>query len=849
MALELVYTSAPSGIKPGTRGFCTVACSRELPGPLAMTLESLSGYRHLFAPNSENARFNLVVRSHMIFKFNGSPVHLLSRIADAGYDYSQRTNKIAHHVVLRSKERPEAGPAELLARSDLFIEKWNKEPTIFPQDKAIPKFDVAPAVCSAWRQITGDAGWGGILAAAATRRQPVGLIFKVGQDVFPLYREAIALLPPNVRWETTFSTFYSKMSPGFDCLWRAVLLDSHEEPQVRAVPNSIFLDLTRPLGNVDSFAKDSQTAQWIEAARTGTRPQIASQSATSFGVPKPENATPFEELSIDEKFGNASKRVGASPFTKRGHEFGGGRPSGGSPFAPQIKQRRKKSKTRFILPLLFILALIGAVGAAGYFILLDSGKNGETETNGTELAKVDDEKGDEPIKKEPTAKPANAPADQKPAKDETNQKPAKDETNQKAANAPEEKKADKDETNQKAANAAEEKKAAEDFLDEAAKLRLPYSKKGENYKKYEDEKKHAKQEDFAAFSINKIPAPCKNALKLCHKNKWHIQVKLEPFFKLAKFTYKTGDKFIGASNTDNNEKFQYNFDWLIDGASDGDSKGTYTFLTIVLDQNSGISIYHNQDKEWHENLSKANLSLLSTLTWQIVDKSCALGMPEAMPKAQGQVFEPFKGFKGYQPLTFSTEENTIFNEESFKKEEQLFNKLIPDQRLLEDDEINKFYFSLELYQGNPPKTIEKVDENTTHTTVTTDITVPSEIISPLTLEAKLSVNNNQLSLITNTKYKEEGVNKVLKSNYENIFNNVKNDKNLNEQQKAEKLNSLEKNKKDEETKIDDKLQEFSKNIGYRILLKRKGMSIVVVDVPPETSKTDTAQPAKATQQP
>jgi len=48
MGHEIYYTSAPEGVKPHQRGFCTVATSPGIPRPLWDRLESISGYRHQF---------------------------------------------------------------------------------------------------------------------------------------------------------------------------------------------------------------------------------------------------------------------------------------------------------------------------------------------------------------------------------------------------------------------------------------------------------------------------------------------------------------------------------------------------------------------------------------------------------------------------------------------------------------------------------------------------------------------------------------------------------------------------------------------------------------------------------
>ena len=48
MSHEIIYTSAPQGLKPGSHGFCTVAATAGIAKNLLERLESLSGYRHAF---------------------------------------------------------------------------------------------------------------------------------------------------------------------------------------------------------------------------------------------------------------------------------------------------------------------------------------------------------------------------------------------------------------------------------------------------------------------------------------------------------------------------------------------------------------------------------------------------------------------------------------------------------------------------------------------------------------------------------------------------------------------------------------------------------------------------------
>jgi len=112
MNAELLYTSAPQGLKQGSRGFCTVLSTVGMPLNLATKLESLSGYRHLYPSGTPDASKNPVGCSHLRFTVGGRQISVLSRISDYGLDYSQRTNKLAHHIVVDAP-MPACGPAAL----------------------------------------------------------------------------------------------------------------------------------------------------------------------------------------------------------------------------------------------------------------------------------------------------------------------------------------------------------------------------------------------------------------------------------------------------------------------------------------------------------------------------------------------------------------------------------------------------------------------------------------------------------------------------------------------------------------------------------------------------------------
>jgi len=264
---ELLYTSAPRGLKPGSRGFCTVLSTQGMVAPLAAALEGLSAYRPVYPTGHPQVAQNPVVYSHVKLQVAGKSWHVLSRIADYGLDYSQRTNKIAHHLVLDRSELPGAGPASVLRLPDLMRTAWEGEPQLVPP-RTLSRQPAAPAgVCKTWKALTGDAGWAGVVAESFLKdsTRPVILLFEPGQDVAALFDEALSLLPPDKRWEVTFSSYFTGASQGVTCLWRGIAKGSREATESLRFVNALRIDLgTTDLGRAEG-------GELVDEARSGTR--------------------------------------------------------------------------------------------------------------------------------------------------------------------------------------------------------------------------------------------------------------------------------------------------------------------------------------------------------------------------------------------------------------------------------------------------------------------------------------------------------------------------------------------------------------------------------------------------
>jgi len=352
MPHELIYTSVQKGLKPGTHGFCTVATTPEIPRNLAERLESLSGYRHVFGFQDPNAHLNPEVLAHLVFSVSRVKYHVLSRVADAGLDYTKRSNKLAHHVALQQGEIAalSAGPAWLLAQPACLERQWEGDARILPANRALPGGSCDPSICSAWQQLTGDAGWGGALAESAVngaKRQAV-IVFKPGMSVLPLAVEALGLLKPSERWNVTFNTYFTKLPPGIDCQWRFVLEGTTEAKTARRLPNALIIDLCNPLA-------PAQGDVLVEAARTGVVPErTAPTTPTQVGLV----TTPVLEEEADLR----QDKMPAPSVPEQAADVGLTR-------LPGVRRAKKKSKAPMIATAVGVVALliVGAVAAITVF--------------------------------------------------------------------------------------------------------------------------------------------------------------------------------------------------------------------------------------------------------------------------------------------------------------------------------------------------------------------------------------------------------------------------------------------------------------------------------------------------
>ncbi len=360
MIQELLFTSAPAGLNPNDQGFCTVLCTQGLPRNLKEFLEGLSGYRQAEKPPHP------VNYSHLVRTVGGKRYHVLSRVADCEKDYSGRTNKLAHHVAMTGEDLTPAGPAALL-QTPLCRTTWDGQPRYEPQPPILPSANPHRGACRHWESLTGDGGWAGVLAEAAAdgSNRPMYVIFPAGQDVLPLVGEALSILPPEKHWSTTFSTYFTKLPAGVDCVWRFVLDGSPEAKQARAASHGRTIDLIE-LGRSRRAAPVGNP--YVDAARAGRVMASDSHMGGTFAPskkPGPASAPAVAPLPVPEAEAEPEPvAVPASPYSNQATP-----PA--SPFGPRPGEEVPQSKLPLILGISSAVVLIG-VGALVYSMLTNS---------------------------------------------------------------------------------------------------------------------------------------------------------------------------------------------------------------------------------------------------------------------------------------------------------------------------------------------------------------------------------------------------------------------------------------------------------------------------------------------
>ena len=235
---ELVNTSVPNGLVAGSHGFATVAMTQGMPDAIRLRLEGLCAYPHRSSSHDESYETqNPVNWFHLVLPTGD---HVVGRTSPAAFDYTGRTNRLAHILHFSPAEMPAAGGAAvLLSEESRLATPWNGTPRFLPMDalgaERLQRLSAGQdARPMHWTQLFGGIS-GADLAKRFARLLSQNLrgvnkciYFKAGASdidgrrLLGLFGDLIALLPEDLASRATFATFAACVPNGMTCHLRGV---------------------------------------------------------------------------------------------------------------------------------------------------------------------------------------------------------------------------------------------------------------------------------------------------------------------------------------------------------------------------------------------------------------------------------------------------------------------------------------------------------------------------------------------------------------------------------------------------------------------------------------------------
>jgi len=196
-------------LEPGKSGFCCVARDRDLPVDLEKELERLSRYEHIPGQSSP------VILRHILVSVRSGNFHILSRLSDAGADYSKRNNHIAHHLAFLDEETVSLpDPATILLYWKNWRNSWGEPPRVLLERDQfqISDLDTSKGTPSIDFDSPTETG----------KPQDTAFTIEEGQepDLALHFRNELLSLPANQRWSIPFTNFILTSDQPTQFLWR-----------------------------------------------------------------------------------------------------------------------------------------------------------------------------------------------------------------------------------------------------------------------------------------------------------------------------------------------------------------------------------------------------------------------------------------------------------------------------------------------------------------------------------------------------------------------------------------------------------------------------------------------------
>lgn len=274
---------------------------------LMLQLEKFSYYQHLSLSGGQERP----IFTCRIVDIRGTRFHVLSRIQDAGLDFTGRTNFIAHHLVFTPEEiRQFPTPPAILRNWPGWLRSWTKEPQLLENenwDDLIALAGRSNVPAQTWQRVSGDAVNGYGLLEART-----GTSFRVDdqteETILELFAECLEFLEVRdprrdfrtAAWNFTFTTSMQEQDNPADFRWRCIHSDNpaairFASPDCRALS---AVRATKCTGEETAFARTGRQAPRFVAQPQDARiteDRTARFTAHAEGVPTPT----YQWFSVD----------------------------------------------------------------------------------------------------------------------------------------------------------------------------------------------------------------------------------------------------------------------------------------------------------------------------------------------------------------------------------------------------------------------------------------------------------------------------------------------------------------------------------------------------------------------
>ena len=257
MPEQLIYTSARRGLDFGRSGYCTVARSSGMRKSLILELESLSKYD--FQKNTESA-----IYSYRIVDLLDKSYHICSMIANCGFDYTGRTNFIAHHVAFTENELAYyENPANFILNWKGWKHEWGDAPRELSEsdfERFSSPRKILPA--TTWERFSSDAA----NAAFIEERGKYTINGVNSRDYLKLLSESLATT--RSPWGYSFTT---RLQNGERAIQFSIILSDSEISGYQSISPRTF-----------RLSDGNKKAARIILARTGELPKTSDEKEKSY---------------------------------------------------------------------------------------------------------------------------------------------------------------------------------------------------------------------------------------------------------------------------------------------------------------------------------------------------------------------------------------------------------------------------------------------------------------------------------------------------------------------------------------------------------------------------------------